>query len=191
MARFDLPRTGEHDQCLILISSLSQQSGPFPVEIATQPVTDPRPLARIDSHVRSSRMNRLLERREQLQRARRDIEQTSLEKLPSPLRGEGLGVRGNSPDTPFPSPTAERTFWLMVRGDDSSDAKNYQAVHGRLAAVGQHCAVYIDRDDEAERSPTSLGQEAVATCDHDVYPTAQRTLGRHRDVDGDGRFTIL
>jgi len=191
LATFDLPRIGEHDQCLILISSLSQQSGPFPVEITTQPVTDPRPLAPIDSRARASRPNRLSERREQLQKARRDIEQTSLEKLPSPLRGEGLGVRGNPPDTPSPSPPTERTFWLMVRGDDTSDAKNYQAVHGRLAAVGQHCAVYIDRDDEAERSPKSLVQEAVATFDRDVYPTAQRTLGRHRDVDGDGRFTIL
>ena len=64
-ATFDLPRISEHDQFLILVSSLSPQSGPFSVEITTQPITDPRPLARVEPSPGSSRLNRIRDRREQ------------------------------------------------------------------------------------------------------------------------------
>lgn len=180
-ASFHLPAESERDQFLILVSSLSPEAGPFHVELAVEPVaadrsaaartTDSRPLVPGKTSPPAEWLGHIQKCRERQQKARQAAEP------PPPTRPA--------------DPPAERTFWLMVRGDDFSDLKNYRAVRARRTAVGRHCAVYLDADADAGSDNAALAQEAIATFDREVYPVARRTLGRHRDADGDGRFAIL
>jgi hypothetical protein len=64
------------------------------------------------------------------------------------------------------------------------------AVHSRLRAVGQRLQVYVDTEDLAAVDDTVL-RDLVATFDGCVFPTAASTFGTARDVDSDGRFTVL
>ena len=87
-------------------------------------------------------------------------------------------------------PAAERTFHLMVKNGDVASASNYLEVRGQLRAVGQRVQVYVDAQDRGRVSGDVL-RDIVATFDGRVFPTAATTFGRARDVDGDGRFTVL
>lgn len=87
-------------------------------------------------------------------------------------------------------PAAERTFHLMVRDGDVASASNYLAVRGRLRAVGRRVQIYVDAQDLAVVGEDVL-RDLMATFDDRVFPTAATTFGHARDVDGDGRFTIL
>ena len=87
-------------------------------------------------------------------------------------------------------PPLERTFHLLVRDGDVSSASNYQAVQGRLRAVGHRVQVYVDAQDISVVGAEVLC-DLVTTFDDQVFPTAARTLGQANDIDGDGRFTVL
>ncbi len=87
-------------------------------------------------------------------------------------------------------PPGERTFHLMVRAGDVASAGNYLAVRGQLRALGRRVQVYVDARDVG-RVGADLLRDVVLTFDERVHPTATRHFGRARDVDGDGRFTVL
>jgi hypothetical protein len=87
-------------------------------------------------------------------------------------------------------PPGERTFHLMVRDGDVASASNYLAVRGRLRAVGQRVQVYVDAQDLARVGDEVL-KDLLVTFDGRIFPTAATLFGRARDVDGDGRFTVL
>src|SRR5579864_3477046 len=117
---------------------------------------------------------------------------------PPPLADDGLCRKADCPappalPTPVPAlglPPAERTFHLMVRDGDVASASNYVAVEGRLRAVGKRVQVYVDARDLG-RVEDGLLRDLVATFDDSILRTAQRSVGLARDVDGDGRFTVL
>lgn len=85
----------------------------------------------------------------------------------------------------------ERGFYLFVEDRDFLDADNYREIRARLVAVGKHCLVYVDVEDGPETCSRATIDEIVATFDEDVLPRARRVFGRHKDVDRDGKFTIL
>ena len=87
-------------------------------------------------------------------------------------------------------PPRARTFHLLVRDGDAASASNYMAVTGKLRAVGDRVQVYVDAQD-VEAVGAEVLRDLVATFDDEVFPTAARTYGQARDVDGDGRFTVL
>ena len=78
----------------------------------------------------------------------------------------------------------------MVRDGDVASASNYQAVRGDLRAVGQRVQVYVDAEDHARVGEDVL-RDLVDTFDDRVFPTAASKFGWARDVDSDGRFTVL
>ena len=88
------------------------------------------------------------------------------------------------------SPPAAREFTLLVREGDPGAAENYLPVRATLRAVGRHVQVYVDRND-ADRVSQDAVRELVSTFDDRVHPRSARLWGTARDVDGDGRFTIL
>jgi hypothetical protein len=99
-----------------------------------------------------------------------------------------IEVAATSPAPAAPPPV--RTFSLMVREGDPSSPRNYLPVRARLRAVAAHVQVYVDeRDDEGV--PDDLTSDVVATFDRTIHPAASRVLGPVRDIDGDGRLTIL
>jgi len=88
------------------------------------------------------------------------------------------------------APAPQRTFHLMVRDGDVASASNYQAVLGELRAVGQRVQVYVDAEDHARVGEDVL-RDLVDTFDDRIFPTAATRFGWARDVDDDGRFTVL
>jgi hypothetical protein len=87
-------------------------------------------------------------------------------------------------------PAGERTFHIMVRHGDVASASNYLAVRGQLRAVGERVQVYVDAQDLTRVGPAVL-RDVVDTFDGRVFPIAAANFGYARDVDGDGRFTVL
>jgi hypothetical protein len=99
------------------------------------------------------------------------------------------------PLPPLPEPAStvpprERTFHLMVRDGDVASASNYEAVPGKLRAIGRWVQVYVDRSD-LDVVDQELLDDLVATFDDRVLPVAAHNFGQARDVDGDGRFTVF
>ena len=87
-------------------------------------------------------------------------------------------------------PPLKRDFSLMVRDGDVASASNYLAVRGVLRAVGKRVQVYVAAEDVGQVEPELL-KDLVATFDDRIVPVAAATVGLARDVDGDGRFTVL
>jgi hypothetical protein len=171
-ARFDLPTHSSQDQFLIVVSSLSRDAGPYSVEIRTQAADQAKPIQAWQRMPNASWRRRVDDHRKHLQLSRAVVE--TVEAL-----------------TPAAKPAAERSFWVMVRGTDFELAKNYHQVRAELRATGEYCAVYVDKDCPPSERLDELIRLVRETFDRAVYPTAIRVLGRHRDVDGDGRFAIL
>jgi len=99
------------------------------------------------------------------------------------------------PPTPTPPvvasmPPAERTFHLMVKDGDVASASSYQAVAGRLRALGRRVQVYVDPAD-LDGVDAETVRDLVTTFDDKVFPVAAARFGPALDVDGDGRFTVL
>jgi hypothetical protein len=87
-------------------------------------------------------------------------------------------------------PQRSRTFHLLVKDGDVASPSNYLATQAILRAVGKHVQVYVDADD-LKTVGSDVLKDLVATFDEKIFPVASATIGRARDVDDDGRFTIL
>jgi hypothetical protein len=101
-----------------------------------------------------------------------------------PFRGAAI------PDVSPTPPAPERTFHMLVRDGDVGSVSNYLAVKGVLRAVGRRVQVYVAAEDAAGVDGALLA-DLVSTFDDHIHPVAARSIGLVRDVDGDGRFTIL
>ncbi|WP_406696068.1 hypothetical protein V5E97_34245 [Singulisphaera sp. Ch08] len=112
---------------------------------------------------------------------------------PAEKRGKANLVAPSLPAVAAPvdtMPPHERKFYVLARDGDVASASNYLAITGQLRAVGERVQVYVDSLDGARVGEPVL-RDLVATFDQQVFPVAAKTIGQARDVDGDGRFTIL
>lgn len=158
---FDVPTPQAGSKTLVIVSALARGAGLFPMRLTALPARRVGPAPLADDGPR-----RLAER----------VAPGALAAA-APLGAPRL-------------PPGERTFHLMVHDGDVASASNYSAVDGKLRAVGRRVQVYVDiRDNATVRE--DLLRDLVATFDDHVYPTAARWLGVARDVDDDGRFTVL
>jgi hypothetical protein len=85
----------------------------------------------------------------------------------------------------------KKTFHLFIKDGAFHDAANYQAVNATLAYTGARCLLYVDDDDQPEGFSKEVLEEVAKTFDDVVQPKAAALFGRCRDVDRNGRFTIL
>lgn len=162
-ARFTMPTPNPGSRTLLVVSTLARGPGPFRVEAGARPV-DP-------SEVRPP--------------ATEAPPEAHAPSLPEPTL----------PPVPAPAPAsrtppASRSFHLMVRDGDVISPSNYIAVKAALRAVGTRVQVYVDERDDASVAQSAV-HDVVATFDDRVFPLAADTIGQARDVDGDGRFTVL
>ena len=111
-------------------------------------------------------------------RVKRDREQ--MERARKPQNGSDSYVVGRF--API------RSFHLFVGEDNLYDTRKYVDVRAALACVGKHCIIYADSGCKVEQA---LIDDVVQTFDERVYPSMQATFGNHRDVDRNGKFTIL
>ena len=143
----------------MIVSALSRDRGPFPIQLRARPAQKTKPIElATESPIRQPRLART---------------------IPSP-----------SPPTVSALPPANRTFHLLVHAGDVARASNYEAVDGRLRAVGRRIQVYVDARDREEVSSETL-RDVVSTFDDKIYPDAAARFGQAADVDQDGRFTVL
>ncbi len=160
-ARFSLPTPNPNARTLVIVSALATSDERFPVQLDARGI---RPSEVVPPAV-----------------------------APVAARRAPHRVPVSLPPISEPSktiPPSERTFYVMVRDGDVASPSNYQAVRGRLRAVGRRVQVYVDREDEAG---ADVLREIVATFDDAILPVA-RPIDRPApgiDVDGDGRFTVL
>ncbi|MHB1559221.1 MAG: hypothetical protein ACYC61_17340 [Isosphaeraceae bacterium] len=89
-----------------------------------------------------------------------------------------------------PMPPSVREFHIMVREGDPGSPSNYVPVRAVLRGLGRHVQVYVAGEDIPRVDRGAL-EDAIATFDDRVLPAARDRFGPARDVDGDGRFTIL
>jgi hypothetical protein len=162
-ARFDVPASAAGSRTLVVVSSLARSPGPFPVRLTTRPVAVAEPV-------------------------RLAADGPPPPPAPSPSSSSAIPATASRPS--IERPPGERRFSILVRDGDPASAGNYQEVRGVLRAVGKRVQVYVDSADVGRVAPATL-RDVVATFDDRVYPEAARTIGTARDVDGDGRFTVL
>jgi hypothetical protein len=161
LARFVVPTPSAGSRTLVIVSALSRSGGPFPIRVSARQV-DPKRVAAPSIEDEGPRRPPALS--------------------PQPLAPVAAPVNTQPP--------RKRGFQLMVRDGDVASASNYLAVNGTLRAVGRRVQVYVDDHDLEVVKPAVL-EALVATFDDRVFPLAARSFGQARDVDGDGRFTIL
>jgi hypothetical protein len=78
----------------------------------------------------------------------------------------------------------------LVRDGDPGSPGNYVTVPAVLKGVGRRVQVYVVSEDLPKVTRNTLA-DAVTTFDDRIEPLARSSCGTARDVDGDGRFTIL
>ena len=162
-ATFRVPSKGPGSQTLVVVSALSRRRGPFTVQLTARPVTAAAIPESADDESRRE---------------------------PAPA----APIAARSPSTPSaPSatlPPRDRVFHLMVREGDPGSASNYVAVPAVLKGVGRRVQVYVAAED-ADKVARGTLADAITTFDDRVDPLAGELFGAARDVNGDGRFTIL
>ncbi len=170
-ARFRVQASGPRSQTLVIVSTLAQESGPFPVRLTAQAAaTAAIPEPADDGPRRPPR---------------------PADPMPIPKR------KPRSKPARFPSPASfdrvpprERTFHMMADDGDPADPRNYVEVRGVLRAVGRKVQVYVESKDVDRVARPTLA-EIVSTFDDHVVPMARSLGPEASDVDGDGRFTVF
>ncbi len=98
---------------------------------------------------------------------------------------------GGAPAAPPPrAPATARQFHLMVRDGAVDSPGNYAQIQGVLRGVGRKIQVYVAVED-VEHVAKDVVRDLIITFDDQIFPLMARRVGTARDVDGDGRFTIL
>lgn len=86
---------------------------------------------------------------------------------------------------------AERRFYIHVTDGSPDDARQYTAVSAKRVAEGRSVRVYLDSQQSLSEIAPNLADEIVHVFDEQVLPQMAARLGTYRDVDRDGKFTIL
>ena len=148
-------------EVLVVVSALARTRGPFPIQLTARPASGAAVPELADDGPRHA--------------PRRNGETPPEKTLSRPGRG---------------FPALERVFHMMVRDGDAGISSNYMAIRGVLKGVGREVQIYVAPED-IENVSSGLIQDLVVTFDERIHPLMARQLGTARDVDGDGRFTIL
>lgn len=84
-----------------------------------------------------------------------------------------------------------RTFFIHVTDGDLNEPRNYVRVIGREIAVGRTVRILLDEKHPRDQLAKGLCEELVRLCDDEIIPPITVKVGPCRDLDGDGRLTIL
>ncbi len=84
-----------------------------------------------------------------------------------------------------------RTFHLHAADGNLDDEKQYAAVPADIIAEGDHVRIYLDRQESHSRLVPGVVEEIIRLFDREIIPCQSRRLGTFRDIDGDGKFSVL
>lgn len=85
----------------------------------------------------------------------------------------------------------ERAFYLFVTDGSLSDRNQYTRITGRLIQHSPHVAIYLDEQQKIAELAPGLVNGIIETLENQVLDQITTRCGPIRDVDQDGRFTIL
>jgi len=80
-------------------------------------------------------------------------------------------------------------FFLHVTDGRLNDPRQYVRIRSRRIAVGPH--VRVNRNQPTDARTRRTAEEIVRLFETRIRPRMRQLLGAHRDVDGDGRLTVL
>lgn len=165
-----LPNSDSGKKYLLVVGSMERSGDPTPVTVSRQPIAtgEPREPQVADESIPDWWL-RQVERDHSLMLRQRD-------QVAEP---EGYISARFAP---------RRVFHLFVGENNLYDTRKYAAVRARLAHVGAHCLIYADEGCPVE---PALIEDVARTFDERVVGPTQRVFGQHRDVDRNGKFTIL
>jgi hypothetical protein len=98
----------------------------------------------------------------------------------------GRGVDGLAQAEP-----AAREFYLHVTDGSLEDPRQYVCVSARVIAEGRQVRVYWDEQASASARQQETADEIVRLLEEDIIPGFREMLGQFRDIDGDGKFSVL
>jgi len=125
-AGFDLKVDQAGGQSLVIVSSLAQAPGPFPIAIKARPILDkPRPI---------------------VEETKPTVRSPSLDLPAVPAIGAAT----------LKLPPTERTFHLMMQSGLATSPASYRAIPSRLRAVGRRVQIYVDAADQANVDVATL-----------------------------------
>lgn len=167
-----LPAIRADDKYCLIVGSLAEEAGPYPVRVSTESTTE-----RVHLPQAEELHDRAWHERTQAARA----------------EGERARTRRAPPEEypPAASPPRQRCFSLFAGDGDFQQGDGYVRITANLRKVGRHCQVYVDRDHTGSEPLQPTIDDIVATFDSIVFPWGRQHLGHCTDVDRDGRFTIL
>lgn len=90
-----------------------------------------------------------------------------------------------------PIADGHRTFSLHVTDGSLDDPAQYVTIHAHAIGEGSQVRVYLDDQQSPSELAPGLVRDVVDLFDGDVIPRFRGVLGTYRDVDHDGRFTVL
>ncbi len=149
---------------LVVASAMARAGGPFAVSLRAEPADreDPLPAWTLP---------------------RFHPEEPSFE-IDTGIRSDSSSEASRTP------PGGSREFWLPVRPGVPADATRYVPIQARRIQVGRYIQIYVDVRD-LDRVDPALPAFLVAAFDDEILPGSASRWGTARDVDGDGRFTVL
>jgi hypothetical protein len=87
--------------------------------------------------------------------------------------------------------TPSRVFALHVTDGSLDDPTQYAKVPALQVAVGRNVRVYLDNQQSIKELPPGLVSSIADLFDNELIPRFRAVFGTYRDVDGDGRFSVL
>lgn len=88
-------------------------------------------------------------------------------------------------------PIHGRDIFVHVTDGDLNDPKQYVRVKTGVVACGPRVQILLDRQIAPSGLPVSSLDEVLSILETEVLPTVEARIGTIRDVDNDGRFTVV
>jgi len=89
------------------------------------------------------------------------------------------------------SATPARTFAVHVTDGSLDDPTQYAKVAAHQVAVGRNVRIYLDDQQSQKDLAPGLVGSIADLFDNELIPRFASVFGTYRDVDGDGRFSVL
>jgi hypothetical protein len=156
---------------VVILSSLTRGTGAFSVAASAKPIDTPRfvprPLPPPPAVSESA--------------------QSSVSTDPTPGSLDATAVAAVPRDQPGPA----RSFALHVTDGSLDDPNQYAHVAAHEIAHSRNVRVYLDNQQSAQELAPGLVQSITELFDNELVPRFRDVFGAYRDIDGDGRFSVL
>ena len=106
-------------------------------------------------------------------------------------RAAGQETAGQEKDREQGLKGVSRSFFLHVTDGALDDPRHYARVSSRVVAEGRRVRIYLDTQQTVAELVPGVLNEMVRLFDEEIIPRSQAKLGNCRDIDGDGKFSVL